>query len=145
MNKECRLISPWLIDQAQCDRTWQRWEKKRDRRQQELREQAEKEAEAAQERQKELNQDLQDQIEAVGVGIAAGAIVASTSSLITQPWYWPNGEKIKLDLIPFPLPHPFFIGLLLSIISALGAWCWATNKIKKRRLKGKPEDQKTSP
>ncbi len=132
------------IDQAQCDRTWQRWEKKREKRQQELLKQAEEKAKAAQERQKELNQDLQDQIQAVGVGIAAGAIVASTSSSITQPWYWPNGEKIKLDLIPFPLPHPFFISLFLSIISALGAWRWMENQIKKRRSKDE-EDQKTSP
>jgi hypothetical protein len=133
------------IDQAQCDRAWQRWEKKREKRQQELLKQAEEKAKAAQEEQKKLNQELQDQIEAVGVGIAAGAIVASSSGLITQPWYWPNGEKIKLDLITFPLPHPFFIGLILSIISALGAWCWATNKIKQRGLKGKQNDQKTSP
>ncbi len=45
-------------------------------------------------KQKKASDDLQDVIQALGVGIAAGAIVASSSGLITQPWYWPNGRKI---------------------------------------------------
>ncbi|WP_017305863.1 hypothetical protein [Spirulina subsalsa] len=80
--------------------------------------------------QAEANQDLQDQIQAVGVGIAAGAIVASTSGLITQPWYLPNGQKIQL---PCTLPHPFLMALVGSIICSLGAWWWTKREIQKRR------------
>ncbi|WP_233258672.1 hypothetical protein [[Phormidium] sp. ETS-05] len=93
------------IDQAQCDRIWQQEEKKRD-------------------------QDLQDQIQAVGVGIAAGAIVASTSGLIPQTWGLPNGQKIDP---PFILPHPFLIALFASVFCSVGAWWLATQQIKKRR------------
>lgn len=105
------------IDQAQCDRTWQRWEKKREKRQQELLKKAEDQAKAEQERQEKANQELQDQIHSVGVGIAAGAIFASTSGLIFQepiafPWQQNRGEKL----------HPFTIAVLLSIGSAFLTW-----------------------
>jgi hypothetical protein len=112
------------IDQAQCDRTWQRWEKKRDKRQQELVKKAEDQAKAEQERQEKANQDLQDQIQAVGVGIAAGAIVASTSALIfkqepmTFPWQKYHGDR----------PHPFIFALLLSFAFAGIAW-WAAKRL----------------
>ncbi|WP_375341528.1 hypothetical protein [Planktothricoides raciborskii] len=115
------------IDQAQCDRTWQRWEKKRDKRQQELLKQAEEKATAAQERQKELNEDLQDQIEAVGVGIAAGAIMASSSGLITQPWGFPSRDRLLLP------PHPFIIALAISSLFSVGAWWLTKKKIERKR------------
>ncbi|WP_242541089.1 hypothetical protein [Phormidium pseudopriestleyi] len=89
------------IDQAQCDRQ---------------RQQAEKDY---YQKQQDDNQKLQNRIQAVGVGIAAGAIFASTSGLIPQPWYFPNGQKMELHFIP---PHPFLIGLLGSIICSVGAW-----------------------
>ncbi len=80
--------------------------------------------------QAKANQELQDQIQSVGVGIAAGAIVASTSGLITQPWGLPNGQKIDP---PFILPHPFLIALFASVFCSVGAWWLATQKIKKTR------------
>lgn len=126
------------IDQAQCDRTWQRWERKRDKRQQDLQKQAEANAKAEQERQEQANQELQDQIQAVGVGIAAGAIVASVSGLATEPWHLPNGEKIEL---PFVLPHPFLIGFFGSIICSLGAWWIAKRLIQTRRSPPKPPNE----
>lgn len=69
----------------------------------------------------QTEKDLQNKIQAVGVGIAAGAIFASTSGLITQPWYLPNGQKMELPLIP----HPFLIGFLGSTICSIGAWYFA--------------------
>lgn len=77
--------------------------------------------------EQEANQDLQDHIQAIGVGIAAGAIVASSSGLITQPWYLPNGKKVELSL----LPHPFFIALIFSFFCSVGAW-WIAKKVIQR-------------
>ncbi len=74
--------------------------------------------------------DLQDHIQAIGVGIAAGAFFASTSGLITQPWSLPNNTKIEL---PFLLPHPFIIALVSSALCSWGAWWIAKSWIKKRR------------
>lgn len=71
------------------------------------------------------NNHLQDQIQSVGVGIAAGAIVASTSGLITQPWSFPT-QGIK------PL-HPFVIALVASIFCSWGAWYIAKEIIKNKR------------
>lgn len=81
--------------------------------------------------QQEANQDLQDQIQAVGVGIAAGAIVASTSGLMFQSWEW-KGEKVEPS---FPLPLlAFLIALLVSAACSIGAWSWAKEGIKKGRF-----------
>ncbi|MGL5192187.1 MAG: hypothetical protein ACRC8Y_01100, partial [Chroococcales cyanobacterium] len=79
------------------------------------------------EQQEKFNQGLQDQINAVGVGIAAGAIVASTSGLITQPWQWPTREQFWLP------PHPFILAFLGSAFCSWGAWLWAKKEIQKRR------------
>ncbi len=92
-------------------------------------------------KQKKASDDLQDVIQALGIGIAAGAIVASSSGLITQPWYWPNGRKIEFALIP----HPFFIGLFFSFICALGSWWIATKVIKDRREKSEATRPKQQP
>jgi hypothetical protein len=118
------------IDQAQCDRTWQRWEKKREKRLQEQQKQAEEKAQAEQERQEQANQKLQDQIQAVGVGIAAGAIVASTSGLATEPWQFPSSDRFWLP------PHPFAIALLASAFCSWGAWWIAKKLIQKGRKEG---------
>ena len=80
------------------------------------------------EQQEKFNQGLQDQINAVGVGIAAGAIVASTSGLITQPWQWPTREQFWLP------PHPFILAFLGSAFCSWGAWLWAKKEIQKRRV-----------
>jgi hypothetical protein len=111
------------IDQAERDRQREKTEKQN------------------RDKQKKASDDLQDLIQALGVGIAAGAIVASSSGLITQPWYFPNGRKIEFDLIP----HPFFIGLIASFICSLGSWWMATKVIKNRREKAQQQDQKTNP
>ncbi|MFO7092388.1 hypothetical protein B9R42_25625 [Arthrospira platensis PCC 7345] len=96
------------IDQAQCDRQRQ-------------------EADAKYyQQQQDANQDLQNHIQAVGVGIAAGAIVASTSGLVTEPWERPDSDRFSL-----PYRHPFIIALVASIICAVGAW-WVAEKLIKR-------------
>ncbi len=73
---------------------------------------------------------LEDQLQAVGVGIAAGAIVASTSGLITQPWTVPSSDR------PLLHPHPFIVALIASVVCAGGAW-WIAQKIIKGRRSGK--------
>ncbi|WP_199249519.1 hypothetical protein [[Phormidium] sp. ETS-05] len=101
--------------------------------------------------QAKSNQDLQDHIQAVGVGIAAGAIVAFSSGLITQTWDLPDDQKIDP---PFILTHPFLIALVASISCSVGAWLFVTQQIKKRRndptlsqcflgliKKGRPKDK----
>ena len=80
--------------------------------------------------QAQRNEALEDQIQAVGVGIAAGAIVASTSGLITQPWSLPSRDR---PLLP---PHPFILALIASVVCACGAW-WIAQKVIKRRRSGK--------
>lgn len=67
---------------------------------------------------------LQHEIQAIGVGITAGAIVASTSGLMLEPWELPNSQK------PDQLPHPFLIALLASCICSVGAWKIAQKVIK---------------
>ncbi len=66
--------------------------------------------------------NLQDDIQAIGVGIAVGAIVASSSGLITIDWKWPNPSDRSL------YPHPFLISIVLSLVVAWLAWvgmkCW---------------------
>ncbi|MBS0018497.1 MAG: hypothetical protein KFF72_19465 [Arthrospira sp. SH-MAG29] len=89
------------------------------------------EAKYYQQQQKD-NLDLQNHIQAVGVGIAAGAIVASTSGLMTEPWQLPNRDRFWLP------PHPFIIALLGSVICSWGAWWLAEQFIKKRRPEDKP-------
>jgi hypothetical protein len=77
-------------------------------------------------RLEQQNQDLQDQIQAVGVGIATGAIIASTSALIFQqepmtfPWEASHGDR----------PHPFIWALLLSFALAFVGWGLAKLLIK---------------
>ncbi|MFB2836252.1 hypothetical protein [Floridanema evergladense] len=80
-----------------------------------------------QKQQEKANQDLQDLIQAVGVGIAAGAIVASTSGLITQPWSFPGRDRIFLP------PHPFVIALVASVLCSVGAFWLAKQAIKRKR------------
>jgi hypothetical protein len=79
--------------------------------------------------EQEANQDLQDHIQAVGVGIAAGAIMASSSGLITQPWSLPSRDR---PLLP---PHPFIIALVISCLCSVGAWLLAKKVINQRRKK----------
>jgi hypothetical protein len=67
--------------------------------------------------QAERDRILENKIQIIGVGVAAGAIVASTSALIFQeemtfPGQQNRGEKL----------HPFTIAVLLSFSSALVAW-----------------------
>jgi hypothetical protein len=78
----------------------------------------------------ERNEALEDQIQAVGVGIAAGAIVASTAGLMTQPWTLPSRDR------PLPPPHPFILALVASVVCACGAW-WLMHEVIKRRRSAK--------
>lgn len=104
------------IDQAERDRQRQQDEKDRERDEQERDRQ-----------RQQQNEELQDTIQAIGVGVAAGAIVASTSGLITQPWQLPHRDRFWLP------PHPFIIALLASVICAVGGWYLAKISIEKWR------------
>ncbi len=81
--------------------------------------------------EQDANQYLQHHIQAIGVGIAAGAIMASSSGLITQPWSLPSRDR---PLLP---PHPFFIALTFSALCSVGAWWIAKEVINQRRKKSK--------
>ncbi|AFY79939.1 hypothetical protein [Oscillatoria acuminata] len=87
--------------------------------------------------QQDDNQKLQNRIQAVGVGIAAGAIFASTAGSINEPWLFPNGQKMEVPFLP---PHPFLLGLLGSIICSVGAWWLAETFINP----GKNKSDKSS-
>ncbi|MFP4009446.1 MAG: hypothetical protein ACLFV6_15805 [Spirulinaceae cyanobacterium] len=115
------------IDQAQRDRKRLEAEKERDRQAQENREKQERLEKERDRARLEAEENLQDSLQAVGVGIAAGAIVASTSGLITQPWEFPNRDRILLP------PHPFLIALVGSVLCSVGGWWVATKIIEKRR------------
>jgi hypothetical protein len=74
------------------------------------------------------NQQLQDHVQAIGVGIAAGAIVASSSGLmlaetITFPWEQNHGKDL----------HPFTIAVLLSSACAIAFWLLVFCGFKFRR------------
>lgn len=56
------------------------------------------------------DKSLADNIQALGVGIGAGAIVASSSGLITQGW------PLSISL------SPFLVAIILSSVIAGGAW-----------------------
>jgi hypothetical protein len=56
--------------------------------------------------QSKREKDLQDNIQAVGVGIASGAILSSSTGFLMEPWRLPNREN--------RIPHPFIISLQLS-------------------------------
>lgn len=79
-------------------------------------------------KRQQADKDLQDHIQGIGVGIAAGAIVASNTGLITQPWKMPWSNQRS------SIPHPFFIALCLSVLCSWGAWQIAKQRIKKRRF-----------
>jgi hypothetical protein len=81
--------------------------------------------------QAERDRILENNIQIIGVGIAVGAIVASTSALIFQqepmtfPWEASHGDR----------PHPFLLALLLSLVVAgfASLVAIALIKYKKRR------------
>ncbi len=66
--------------------------------------------------------ELKHTIEALGLGVGAGAIVASTSGLMTQPW-----QRDR----PFYF-HPFFVGLTASFVVAIAVWQLAKRWLQKR-------------
>ncbi|WRH68277.1 MAG: hypothetical protein RSE13_08730 [Planktothrix sp. GU0601_MAG3] len=73
--------------------------------------------------QAKSNQDLQDHIQSIGVGIAAGAIIASTSGFMMTPWSLPTRDNwIK----PLSI-HPFIIVLAVSTFCFLG--CMEINEM----------------
>lgn len=69
--------------------------------------------------------NLQNEIQFIGIAIGAGAIVASTSGLITQPWRSFSFSRP---------PHPFLTALFLSVIVAITAGlvvrCWQKSQEK---------------
>ena len=106
------------IDQAERDRHREKTEK-----------------EGRQEQEKD-NQKLQDLIQSVGVGIAAGAIMASSSGLIDRPWSLPSRDR------PWLPPHPFLLALLLSALSSLLAWYGTKTAISIWRKKDQNNQEK---
>ncbi|WP_051340006.1 hypothetical protein [Planktothrix agardhii] len=89
--------------------------------------------------QAKSNQDLQDHIQSIGVGIAAGAIIASTSGFMMTPWSLPTRDNwIK----PLSI-HPFIIVLAVSTFCSWGAWKLMKWRIESRRKRSlKPTSQK---
>ncbi|MDY7006456.1 MAG: hypothetical protein SWX82_21685 [Cyanobacteriota bacterium] len=83
-------------------------------------------AERDQQRQK-AEQLLQDNIQAIGLGVGTGAILASTFGLVTQPATWPWQKNHSL------LPHPFPAAVVVSSLTALLVWQWTKNHLKKKR------------
>lgn len=80
--------------------------------------------------QAERDRVLQDHIQAIGVGIAAGAIVASSSGLMTvKPWSLPDPQQW------FKPPHPMVIAVFVSSFIAWIAW-----KIAKRWINWQRQD-----
>ncbi len=78
------------------------------------------------------NQQLQDHVHAIGVGIAVGAIVASSSGLmlaeqITLPWEQNHGKDL----------HHFTIAVLLNSACAIVFWFLVFCGLKLRRNAGK--------
>jgi len=64
----------------------------------------------------EKEKNLEKEIQALGVGIAVGAIVASSSGLITQQWRWPTASDRSW------YPHPFLGSIILSLLVAWLSW-----------------------
>lgn len=91
-------------------------------------------------------QALQHHIQAVGIGITAGAIVASTSGLIIQP----RTDRLPLGEIAL---HPLGWALLASVVCASGSWLLAEGGFKllrgehqaKKRLPPMPSTSKLKP
>lgn len=85
---------------------------------------------AERDRTREANKKaLQDNIQAIGAGIATGAIVTSSSGLImepiTFPWQPQHGKY----------PHPFFIAVIVSgcgsfLFFLLAKWWIEIRKLK---------------
>ncbi|NET04409.1 MAG: hypothetical protein F6K16_06680 [Symploca sp. SIO2B6] len=70
-------------------------------------------AQLERDRREKADNELQIEIAASGLAIATGALVASSSGLMTQKWEWPGSPKST------GYPHPFLISLFLSLILAL--------------------------
>jgi tetratricopeptide (TPR) repeat protein len=68
----------------------------------------------------QVEKSLADNIQALGVGIGAGAIVASSSGLITQAW--PASMNFS----------PFLTAIGFSCAVAGGAWWWVKRRLKKK-------------
>lgn len=86
------------------------------------------------------NEDLQDDIQALGFAIGVGAILASTSSLITEDWYWPNRQEIVTQMPP---PHPFIVAFFGSIGLALFAFACMRCLLKNKRNRSRKESDST--
>ncbi|TVQ56380.1 MAG: hypothetical protein EA366_09960 [Spirulina sp. DLM2.Bin59] len=78
--------------------------------------------------QAERDRLLEQRIQIIGVGITAGAIVASTSPLIfDQPWTLPGQANQGESW------HPFIVAIVLSVAASLGfsALTWLLLKMRK--------------
>ena len=115
------------IEQTEIDQERQEAEKIEAQRQEQFDRERQIQEKDKYDQQNTADKNLQDQIQAVGVGIAAGAIVSSTSGLITQPW------TVPWSISTNKLPHPFIIASFLSISCSLGAWYIAKTWIQHKR------------
>ncbi|WP_017305399.1 hypothetical protein [Spirulina subsalsa] len=79
----------------------------------------------------EQNEKLQDKIQALGVGIATGAIIASTSALI-----WQDPVSCPWSKTPVQSCHPFILAVGVSLVFAVAAWWGAKCLIGYNRQRG---------
>ncbi len=75
--------------------------------------------------QAERDRALEHHIQAVGVGIATGAIAASASSVMFEPWHPPRTDN-------WWRVHPFLIVLFVSSVLAIASWQVAAKVIGRR-------------
>lgn len=113
------------IEQARIERERIEGEKKREVLEQEKLDKQEMRLQEERARLEQANKDLQNEIQAIGVGIAAGTIVASSSELMVVPW------KANLSAERDSYFHPFLLSILLSTFVAVSAW-WITKQWQQR-------------
>ncbi|MDY7054420.1 hypothetical protein [Limnospira fusiformis] len=74
------------------------------------------------------NQDVQDNLQALGVGLTLGGVAAGRSGLLTESWSW-RGETVEIEL-PFP---PFLVAMVLGLVFAYLGYCGTRCLIKRKR------------
>ena len=137
------------IDQAECERQWQRWEKERDRRYQddlkkqeqsflnalhaqnrEFQQQLEAERQANEASEKESDRKLETLIYIISAGLGGAGIAASSSGYLTAG---SQNEEITIRWIPdiHSSFHPFTVVIFISLSIGLvfGGFAWLIRRV----------------